>query len=128
MNGTVRNILVGLTTVLLAATGRVSADTALRFPKWFTDHMVLQRDKTIPIWGWSRPDEKVKVTLGDETQTAQAAQDGKWIVHFKSRPESGPFVLTAENGSIKTEVKDVLIGDVWVIGGQSNMNIAPEVG
>jgi sialate O-acetylesterase len=99
----------------------------LRFPAWFSDHMVLQRGKAIPVWGWAKAGAKVTVKLGDEIQTGEADQNGRWSVSFSPRPAGGPFVLSAEGGS-KIEITDVLIGDVWVIGGQSNMNIPVKEG
>jgi sialate O-acetylesterase len=108
--------------LLFASAGFAGAADELRLPGWFTDHMVLQRDKQIPIWGWAKTGDTVKVQLGDETQTANADATGRWQVSFAPRPVGGPFVLSAETGS-KIAVSDILIGDVWLIGGQSNMEI-----
>jgi sialate O-acetylesterase len=114
--------LVGLALVFLSQ--ETHADDRLRFPGWFTDHMVLQRDKNIHVWGWAKVGDMIQVTLGTEKENATADSKGRWDVFFAPRPAGGPFVLKAESGSEQIEVSDVLIGDVWVIGGQSNMNIA----
>lgn len=105
-----------------ASTGAAAPADELRFPAWFTDHMVLQRDKQIPIWGWTKAGDNVTVQLGDETQTAKADSTGRWQVSFSPRPAGGPFILSANSGST-IKVSDVLIGDVWLISGQSNMQI-----
>ncbi len=113
--------------LLLVGAKFAGADDAIRFPGWFSDHMVLQRERPIPIWGWAKAGEKVKVQLGDETQTAQADSGGRWQVSFSPRPVGGPFVLSAETGA-KIRISDVLIGDVWLISGQSNMQIPVKKG
>lgn len=110
--------------LLFASAGFAGAEDDLRFPGWFTDHMVLQRDKAIPIWGWAKAGESIKVQLGDETRTGKTDATGRWQVSFSPRPAGGPVVLSVEDGAtVRTEINDVLIGDVWLIGGQSNMNI-----
>jgi len=124
--------------LLLLSAGWANATAELRFPGWFTDHMVLQRERPIPIWGWAKAGATVKVSLGcevhtpqiysgNEIQTAQADATGRWQVTMMPRQAGGPFVLAAESGS-KIEIADILIGDVWLIGGQSNMEIPVEHG
>lgn len=115
-----------LTTLLLAPLAALQAadSVGLRFPGWFTDHMVLQRDKKIHVWGWARAGQQVEVTLGAGKLSATADAKGLWEVYFEPRPAGGPVALMAESGSARIEVSDVLIGDVWVVSGQSNMNIA----
>ncbi len=99
----------------------LSTQADVRLPGFFNDHMVLQREKPIPIWGWAKPGEKVTVALsGGSTATATANADGRWKVALESMPAGGPHTLTAR-GSNKIEIKDVLIGEVWLCSGQSNM-------
>ena len=118
-----RNIHMIVAGMLLFISASI-AGTAdeLRFPGWFSDHMVLQRERPIPIWGWAKAGAAVNCRLGDESKTAEANTTGRWQVTFAPRPAGGPFVLAVESGS-KIEIVDVLIGDVWLIGGQSNMEI-----
>jgi sialate O-acetylesterase len=87
----------------------------------FSDHMVLQRDMRVPIWGHAEPGADVSVTFDKETQKTTADDDGKWHVELDTRAAGGPFELTASAGDDKLTVTDVLVGDVWVASGQSNM-------
>jgi sialate O-acetylesterase len=91
----------------------------------FTDHAVLQREKPILIWGTSDPGEQVRVSLTNETGTNAAGQanaDGRWMIELPSLPAGGPYTLSIE-GKNKVQLKDVLIGEVWICSGQSNMEM-----
>ncbi len=89
----------------------------------FSDHMVLQRNLPIPIWGTAAPGETVTVTLGADKQALKAGPDGKWMVRLAPQPATINLTLTIEGSATATPVvfKDVLIGEVWVCSGQSNM-------
>lgn len=89
-------------------------------PSLFSEHAVLQRDVPIPVWGWAAPDEKVTVTLGEESKTATPDADGKWRVQFDARKAGGPLTLTV-TGKNKIALTDVQVGEVWLCSGQSNM-------
>ncbi len=93
----------------------------LALASMFSDHMVLQRDMEIPVWGAAEPGAHVKVTLGDESAEATADDDGRWRASLPSMKGGGPHKLTVEAGDDETTFTDVLIGDVWVCSGQSNM-------
>jgi sialate O-acetylesterase len=86
----------------------------------FTDHMVLQRGMPIPVWGWTEPGKVVVVSLGGKFARAVAGPDGKWMVELPSFRAGGPYTLTVD-GSQKRILSDVMIGDVWICSGQSNM-------
>ncbi len=88
--------------------------------KLFADSMVLQRDKPIPIWGWAAAGEKVIVKLNKQTKTAVTSGNGRWRVDLAPEKAGGPFQLQI-SGSEKIVLKDVLVGDVWICSGQSNM-------
>src|SRR5271154_3363327 len=106
--------------MLLAATGNV-ARADLRLSALFSDHAVLQRDRPLPVWGWATPGEKVSVQLGKETAEAITGIDGRWQVVLKPQPVStSPMTLTV-NGKNTITVKDIVLGDVWLCSGQSNM-------
>ncbi|NUN97137.1 MAG: 9-O-acetylesterase [Candidatus Omnitrophica bacterium] len=93
-----------------------------RLSGMFSDHMVLQRDSVIPVWGWACPGEKVTATLGGAERSAVGAADGAWRVDFPPMPAGGPHELTvAGQGSV--HLRDILIGDVWICAGQSNMEM-----
>src|SRR5690606_25498984 len=79
-----------------------------------------QRDREIPIWGWDDPGTQVQVSLGAAKATAKADADGKWIVKLPAMSAGGPHTLTVE-GTTKIELKDILVGEVWLCSGQSNM-------
>ena len=93
----------------------------VKFARLFSDHVVLQRQKPIPVWGWAKPGEKVKVTLAGQTMDAKADPAGKWRVNFKPLEAGGPHSLQVSAKSGNASVSDVLIGEVWLCSGQSNM-------
>jgi sialate O-acetylesterase len=87
----------------------------------FGDNMVLQRNKPNTIWGWSQPGDSVRVEIGEKSATGAAGADGKWQVRIQPPAPGGPYTLTIAGGKQKVELKDVLVGDVWICAGQSNM-------
>jgi sialate O-acetylesterase len=92
----------------------------------FADHMVLQRDAKVPIWGWASPGAKVEVRFAGQTKTAVTGADGKWMVRLNSlRTSSEPreLILTAPAEGRTVTVRDVLVGDIWLCSGQSNMEM-----
>jgi sialate O-acetylesterase len=93
----------------------------IKLARLFSDHVVLQRQKPIPVWGWARPNEKVTVTLAGQTLGAKADTDGKWMVRFAPLEAGGPFQMTVQGKSGEVRVTDILIGEVWLCSGQSNM-------
>lgn len=86
----------------------------------FADHMVLQRDRPNTIWGWSHPGTKIKVTIGSSESQGVVDSNGKWTIKFQPPKMGGPYTLTVD-GTEHVELKDLLVGDVWVCSGQSNM-------
>ena len=93
----------------------------VKLARLFSDHVVLQRQKPIPVWGWASPNEKVKVDLGTQTQNTKADASGKWMVKFMPMEAGGPFQMTVTAKSGIATVADILIGEVWLCSGQSNM-------
>ncbi len=99
----------------------------LRLPAIFGSHMVLQQKRPIPVWGWAEPGSKVQVTLGDgsegQTQSTGVEKDGSWRVEFPARPAGGePLTLTVLSGEETRTFVDILMGEVWLCSGQSNMD------
>lgn len=86
----------------------------------FGDHMVLQRDRKNTFWGWAKPGTRVKVTLANRTATGVAQDDGRWEARIEPPKPGGPYEVVVE-GPQRVELKDVLVGDVWICSGQSNM-------
>lgn len=93
----------------------------VRLSRLFSDHVVLQRQKPIPVWGTAEPNETVYVSLAEQKRTIQADASGKWASIFDPMEAGGPYVLkiSAKSGSLT--ISDVLIGEVWLCSGQSNM-------
>lgn len=106
-----------LAAVLLAAAS-LSADVKL--PALFSDHMLLQQDMPAHIWGTASPGEAITVGIGSERYQAKARADGKWHVYLNPMHPGPAFEITV-SGTNKIVLKDVLVGDVWVGSGQSNM-------
>jgi sialate O-acetylesterase len=92
-------------------------------PTLFSDHMVLQQGREIHIWGNADPDEQVIVSLAGQTAHATADTHGKWSAHLPAMSAGGPFTLTV-HGKTEVVIKDVLIGEVWIASGQSNMTFS----
>ena len=108
---------------LVAGSGFTPAARAeVRLPKVFSSHMVLQQDKPLVVWGWAVPNEKVTVTLSTGSQPAQANERGEWKAVLPALKAGGPYTLTV-SGSTKVQFEDVMIGEVWLCSGQSNMEM-----
>jgi sialate O-acetylesterase len=93
----------------------------MRFASPFQDHAVLQRDKPIPVWGWAGPDEGVVVRLGGAAARMMTGADGRWLVRLPAMPAGGPHELVAAGPSGEARLRDILVGEVWIASGQSNM-------
>ncbi len=97
------------------------ASGAIRLPAIISDHAVLNRSEKVPIWGWADPGEEISVTLNDQCEKTVTHADGQWKVDFDLQEfHSGPFDLIVE-GANRIVVKDIMIGEVWLASGQSNM-------
>lgn len=107
-----------LVACLLAICFPVTAEVTL--PKLFTSHMVLQRNMPVHIWGMAAPDEGVTVTFRDETKMTSADSLGRWSLYLSPGDAGGPFTLTVKASNTLT-LDDVLVGDIWIASGQSNM-------
>ena len=120
-----RNLLLTLTqgTLLLLFAEAVQLHAEVKLPAVISDHMVLQSQTDAAIWGWAEADEEVTVTIADQVHTAKASADGTWRVKLSALPSSAePRTLTVK-ASNTIVVKDVLIGEVWLASGQSNMEM-----
>jgi sialate O-acetylesterase len=99
----------------------VATFAQLKLARLFSDHVVLQRQKPIPIWGWAAAKEKISITMAGQTLQTQADVSGKWQVSLQPLEVGGPHILSVKAKSGTLEVKDILIGEVWLCSGQSNM-------
>lgn len=110
---------IALAVVLVALSSHAVA--ACRLPSFFGDHMVLQRSKPVPVWGWAAPGEAVVVTFAEQTVRTVADGDGRWLVKLH------PLAASAEGRTLEVRagntltLQDVVVGEVWLCSGQSNM-------
>ncbi len=112
-----------LPTVLLALFSFVFCETTqaeVTLPKLFTDHAVLQRNVAVPVWGRGAPGEQVTVEIAGQVLKTKAGKDGSWQVRLAPHDAGGPFEMTVK-GTNTIVLRDLLFGEVWVCGGQSNM-------
>jgi sialate O-acetylesterase len=115
-----RNANLALIAVLAFSSFTIKADVALN--SIFSDHMVIQRDRPVPVWGTASPNEKVSITFNGSTKSTTAQSDGKWMVTLAPQVASMTPQTLSVQGNNKVDVSDVLVGDVWVGTGQSNMD------
>lgn len=112
-----KSLLLGL---LLAA---LPAFAIVKPANLFGEHMVLQREKPIPVWGTAKPGEKVTVLFNTEKVKAKADKAGKWMVRLKALPAGGPFNMEIRGSKNAVLIQDVYVGEVWLCSGQSNMDM-----
>lgn len=94
----------------------------MQFASLFQDHAILQRHASIPVWGTGTPGERVTVRLAEHEAVAVIDAAGRWFLRLPPRGEGGPYTLRAEDSSgAAVEIHDVLVGEVWICSGQSNM-------
>lgn len=96
------------------------ANAEVKLPTILSDNMVIQREITVNIWGWAAPGENVTVEFNGQKVKAKTAKDGSWKVKLSPMKAGGPYDMLI-SGKNKIALKNILIGDVWVCGGQSNM-------
>ena len=89
-------------------------------PAFFTDNMVLQRNTVIPVWGRAAANEKIELKFHQQTKTVKADINGRWMARLDAETAGGPFELFIK-GNNSILLKNILVGDVWLCSGQSNM-------
>src|SRR5271170_1579230 len=95
----------------------------LKLPTIFSDHMIFQQKQSDPVWGWDTPGTRITVTFAGQNYNTTAGGDGKWMVQLAPQAaNTTPQTLTV-TGSSQREIHDVLIGEVWLCSGQSNMEM-----
>lgn len=99
----------------------LTARAELKLPAIIGDHMVLQQKQANPVWGWDAPGTEVTVTFAGQTKSAKADADGKWTVKLDAVPANAKPATVTIKGSSTRELKNILVGEVWVCSGQSNM-------
>ncbi|MBT3471064.1 MAG: hypothetical protein HOI65_06410 [Opitutae bacterium] len=114
-------LLIGQLFALLSSLGA----TELRFAKIFTDHCVLQRDMPVPVWGWAEPQTEVHVEFAGQAKNTTSDKAGKWMIKLDPMPANAKGRQLKVN-AVGTSVilKDILVGEVWLASGQSNMGFS----
>lgn len=113
-------ICVALSTVSIVYAGQ---NGELSLANIFANGMVVQRGEKIPVWGKSVPGATVVVSMGGHSVAAKASNDGRWKVYLPKQTVGGPYVIDVESGNRKVQISDVLVGDVYLCSGQSNMEL-----
>ena len=112
---------IGLTAIVMVLAATAAGRADVRLPHVFGSHMVLQRDVELPVWGWAEPGEKVSVQVADRPAVAATANAaGEWRVALPAMRAGGPFTVRIA-GANEIVLDDVLVGEVWIGSGQSNM-------
>ncbi|MBN2295926.1 MAG: sialate O-acetylesterase [Pirellulales bacterium] len=110
---------------LLAALITSPAVAELKLPAVVGDHMVLQQSRPVPLWGWTQPGNEVTVSIAGQTVKAKPDDKGRWQVELAPMKAGGPFELVVSDASgDKKTIHDVMVGEVWVCSGQSNMEFS----
>lgn len=115
-------LLKPLLTTVLSCTLILNSFADVRLPALVGSNMVLQRNKPLNIWGWADKGEKVIVNFRNTTISVITAENGKWKVNLPAQTAGGPYTMTI-SGHNKIKLDNILIGDVWVASGQSNMEM-----
>lgn len=94
----------------------------IRLPALVSSNMVLQQQSTVKVWGWSSPAEKIRITTSwnNKTDSVIATRDANWEINIQTPPAGGPYTITLQ-GNNKIVLENILIGEVWICSGQSNM-------
>lgn len=98
----------------------VTFSSEVRLAPLFTDHMVLQRGMKVPVWGWAAPGDRITVAINGQETSTKVGRDGQWMVRLDPMEAGGPHSLTVTGANTIT-LTEVLVGDVWLASGQSNM-------
>ncbi len=109
-----------LTTLLILIVSFNASAQELTIPRIFNNHMVLQHDADVRIWGWAKPEAVVSIVIDGEDVITSADDSGKWEAFLPKHEAGGPYTLNISSRK-KISFNDVYFGDVWVAGGQSNM-------
>jgi len=108
-------------TLLLLLLSLATAAADVKLPAIFSERMVLKKSAAVPVWGKADPGEEITITLGEQTVKTKAGDDGKWTLALDlSKSGPGPFTMSVQ-GKNQIKIGDVLVGEVWVASGQSNM-------
>ena len=112
-----RSVILVFLWIVISTTGICE----IVMPKIFSNHMVLQRDQPITLWGLGTPLELISIHLGPLMEQVKVGKNGKWTVDLDPMSVGGPYILTVKGRESELIFEDILIGDLWICSGQSNM-------
>jgi sialate O-acetylesterase len=115
-----KNIIRFLFTLALLIFASIRSDADVKLPKIFSSNMVLQQGIKIPVWGWAENGERITVSFNGQTVRTKADNEGKWKVNLSEQNYGGPYDLIVQ-GKNTIDLQNVMVGEVWVCSGQSNM-------
>lgn len=115
------NIVSRLFCTLIFITISSLSIAAIELPHLITEGMVVQRGEPIPVWGWAKANTEITLTFAGQKQTARANNKGVWQTSFTALPAGGPYTLEVVGDNSVKVINNILVGDVWVCSGQSNM-------
>lgn len=98
-------------------------NATVRLPHLFSDHMIIQRDRPVKIWGWAERNETVEVSFDNQIKKTKANRSGSWTLSFDQLSFGGPYTMVIKGENNQITLKDIYIGEVWVCSGQSNMEM-----
>lgn len=101
----------------------VNLNAEIKLSSLFKDRAVLQRDMKVPVWGWAEAGAKISVSIKGKTAVGTANDRGEWRVDLPELEAGGPFEMSVSDGSETLTLKDILVGEVWICSGQSNMDM-----
>ena len=113
----------------LAVSCWLTIDAKVTLPQLFQSGMVVQRGKPVPVWGKANAGEQVIIVWQKKQYTAKADADGRWRVDLPKMKAGGPFILEVRGEEVRGEkivLEDVMVGDVWLLSGQSNIDVTIE--
>src|SRR5699024_1629453 len=113
----IKPVLIFILFFVFAASNSIAE---IRLPKIVQDSMILQRNSPLKIWGWAAPREVVTIRFNGKSIKTSATSEGKWLATFPAMKAGGPYEMRLQ-GENTIVLKDILIGDVWLCAGQSNM-------
>lgn len=99
------------------------AQNTLKLDAVFSNQMVFQRNQEIPIWGMAKPNSNIRVTFKNQSKTTTANNNGYWKINLNASKAGGPYQVDVVSGNETIKITDVLVGDVWLASGQSNMHL-----
>ncbi len=116
-----KHVPLTLSAGVLLALSSQAAFAELKLPLLFSDGAVLQRARPMPVWGWASPGARIHVEFDGRSADAKADAQGAWRVVLPAHAAGGPYTLTVEGDGGRRQARDLLVGDVWLASGQSNM-------